>query len=332
MDPLPALARAARGALMLPRLSTQWTARSAATQWTLFARPFAATPVSHALLPWSARPGRVPKTLSPRLVKLNPRLARAEERKRERQARGMERTVLPLLATRENRAPANVKWGDFRGSLKMYYDGGESGDTAVEQTNNSASASSSATAAPPPDALSALRNELLAPNPPRSTPSGVLPGSQLPSVPISAPFFIAGLTPRETTFLESAASALGADKERMESVKRAISLENAGNREIAQFNKRRMVGLFGRREGDTGSSEVQGAFIDGAGERARQTPWKLTTRISRTIHQFIRDVFFYVAFVLLLFFSLLAPYPYSRGPHRPNRQPRFAPRALQQQR
>lgn len=41
-------------------------------------------------------------------------------------------------------------------------------------------------------------------------------------------------------------------------VRRAISLENGGLKEIGGFNRRRMVGMFGRREGDTGSSEVQG--------------------------------------------------------------------------
>ncbi|KAJ3293165.1 hypothetical protein HK104_004698 [Borealophlyctis nickersoniae] len=96
--------------------------------------------------------------------------------------------------------------------------------------------------------------------------------SGIPSALAQGPYYAYGVTAEEIRFLlEDAprAEQMNPDRrqtsvdpeEQAEMVRRILSLENAGSKELGKFNRRRMVELFGRSIDDGGSAEVQATLI-----------------------------------------------------------------------
>ncbi|KAI9020310.1 hypothetical protein DFJ74DRAFT_707374 [Hyaloraphidium curvatum] len=214
------------------------------------ARAFRASPPAQALVPWVARPGRVRRAPPAKALKANPRLARSEEKRKAagRSWPTVESTGI-LIKRGDRSEPPPVRWLDWRGSMGLATASSETQDAAALRAANAA-----------------LREELLSPSPSVRLGRALDPvdPAKLPSVPAAGPYFHSAVTPAEIAFAtEEAPKALGGDpqelEDRAEMVRRAASLENASMRQVAAFNRARMVGLFGRREGDTGSSEVKAA-------------------------------------------------------------------------
>ncbi|KXS21914.1 hypothetical protein M427DRAFT_51291 [Gonapodya prolifera JEL478] len=98
-------------------------------------------------------------------------------------------------------------------------------------------------------------------------------GLNLPEMPSSSgPYYKQHFTPSEVALvLKDFPAALSAEasdqsaearlRERAEMVRRATSLENAGQREVVGWNVKRVRAVFGRGSSDTGSPEVQAAIL-----------------------------------------------------------------------
>ncbi|KAJ3413206.1 30S ribosomal protein S15 [Chytridiales sp. JEL 0842] len=206
--------------------------------------------------------------------------------------------ILPFLAKAgSSAAPAPIKPYDLVGTLealKLENASASSTDTTTAQQKESSSIRHRRTVTSTTTIQTSSSTRLSIPEDQIPPPTLETDVSEAPSVAFTrsqGPAFSNGVTTAEARFLlvdapsalksiprawgESASQqpeatadgALMAErdetllKEQAEMVRRVVSLENAGKKEVNSWNRARMVELFGRSFGDTGSPEVQAAVF-----------------------------------------------------------------------